>query len=199
MRVLANLGKTGNLRKSLCIFLPSGKRPSFAMGAFSSAGTEVARGRPDGSGRSLPRVDPPLRKIRPFAPWITPMASPSDLRYSQTHEWFRVQGDVVTMGITQFAADQLTDVTYAAMKPAGTNVSAGGSVGEVESVKTTSDVYSAVTGEIIEANSAISADPSLVNSDPYGAGWMVRLRCKDASPLAKLMDAKAYDSSLASA
>lgn len=127
------------------------------------------------------------------------MASPTDLRYSQTHEWFRVQGDVVTMGITQFAADQLTDVTYAAMKPAGTQVAAGGSIGEVESVKTTSDVYAAVAGEIIEANSAISADPSLVNSDPYGAGWMVRLRCKDASPLAKLMDAKAYDSSLAGA
>ena len=74
------------------------------------------------------------------------MASPAELRYSDSHEWFRLEGDVVTMGITQFAADQLTDVTYAAMKPAGTGLAAGESVGEVESVKTTSDVYTAVAG-----------------------------------------------------
>jgi glycine cleavage system H protein len=127
------------------------------------------------------------------------MASPAELRYSDSHEWFRLEGDVVTMGITQFAADQLTDVTYAAMKPAGTGLAAGESVGEVESVKTTSDVYTAVAGEIIEHNQAISSDPSLVNTDPYGQGWMVRIRTNDPSPLASLKDGAAYDASLAGA
>lgn len=127
------------------------------------------------------------------------MPSPADLRYSDSHEWFRVEGDVVTMGITQFAADQLTDVTYAAMKPVGTTLAAGESVGEVESVKTTGDVYTAVAGEIIEINEAISADPSLVNTDPYGGGWMVRIRTSDASPLGSLKDGAAYDQSLAGA
>jgi glycine cleavage system H protein len=127
------------------------------------------------------------------------MPSPADLRYSDSHEWFRVEGDVVTMGITQFAADQLTDVTYAAMKPVGTALAAGESVGEVESVKTTGDVYTAVSGEIIEVNQAISADPSLVNTDPYGEGWMVRIRTSDTSPLASLKDGAAYDQSLAGA
>jgi glycine cleavage system H protein len=127
------------------------------------------------------------------------MPSPADLRFSETHEWFRVEGDVVTMGITQFAADQLTDVTYAAMKPVGTTLSPGESIGEVESVKTTGDVYTAVAGEIIEVNQAISADPSLVNTDPYGEGWMVRIRTSDTSPLASLKDGAAYDQSLAGA
>jgi glycine cleavage system H protein len=127
------------------------------------------------------------------------MPSPADLRYSDSHEWFRVEGDVVTMGVTQFAADQLTDVTYAAMKPVGTALAAGESVGEVESVKTTGDVYTAVAGEIIEVNQAISADPSLVNTDPYGEGWMVRIRTSDSSPLASLKDGAAYDQSLAGA
>jgi glycine cleavage system H protein len=127
------------------------------------------------------------------------MSTPADCRYSTSHEWFRRDGEIVTMGITQFAADQLTDVTYAAMKPVGSAVAAGGAIGEVESVKTTSDIYSAVAGSIVEVNGAISADPSLVNSDPYGAGWMVRIRCSDPTPLDALMDASAYDKSVAGA
>jgi len=132
-------------------------------------------------------------------PVATFMSSPADLRYSESHEWFRVDGDVVTMGITQFAADQLTDVTYAEMRPVGTTVDAGGGVGEVESVKTTSDIYTAVAGEIVEVNDAISGDPSLINSDPYGKGWMVRIRTSDSSALEGLMDAAAYDQSLSGA
>jgi len=129
----------------------------------------------------------------------TQMSIPSDRRYAASHEWFLRDGDRVTIGITQFAADQLTDVTYAAMKPLGTRVEAGGTIGEVESVKTTSDIYSAIAGEIIEVNESISSDPSLVNSDPYGGGWMVRVRCDDPAPLEALMDAAAYEKSLASA
>ncbi len=99
----------------------------------------------------------------------------------------------MTIGITQFAADELTDITYVAMKPAGTKVAVGSSVGEVESVKTTSDVYSVVGGEIVEANAAVAKDPALVNSDPFGAGWLVRLRSSDVAPIAGLMDASIYD------
>ena len=98
-----------------------------------------------------------------------PMASPDDRRYSETHEWHKVDGDTVTIGLTQFAVDQLTDVTYVEMKPTGETIDAGDSVGEVESVKTTSDVYAALGGEIIEVNEALSNDPSILNSDPYDA------------------------------
>ena len=121
------------------------------------------------------------------------MASPSDRRYSDTHEWHRVEGDTLTLGLTRFAVDQLTDVTYVEMKKPGFGFRAGDSVGEVESVKTTSDVYCACDGEIVETNPAVVADPSLLNSDPYGAGWLVKIAIKDAEGLDKLMDAAAYD------
>src|SRR5690606_32625381 len=99
------------------------------------------------------------------------MASPDDRRYSESHEWHRLDGDVLTLGLSQFAIDQLTDVTFVDLKPAGETIAAGDAVGGVESVKTTSDVYSAVAGEIIEVNEAAVSDPSLLNRDPYGDGW----------------------------
>ena len=117
----------------------------------------------------------------------------SPVRFSESHEWFRPDGDVVTMGITQFAANELTDITFVEMKPPGTEVNAGAPVGEVESVKTTSDVYTAVGGTIIEVNKAVQNDPALLNSDPQGDGWLVKLRTKDASSLQKLMDQATYD------
>jgi glycine cleavage system H protein len=121
------------------------------------------------------------------------MPSPSDCRFADTHEWFRVNGDIVTLGITQYAANELTDITYAEMKSAGTQIKPGTSVGEVESVKTTSDVYSAVGGTIAEVNTTVSADPAILNSDPFGKGWLVKIRTADASPLSKLMDQATYD------
>ncbi|MBL9120539.1 MAG: glycine cleavage system protein GcvH [Phycisphaerae bacterium] len=121
------------------------------------------------------------------------MASPANCRYSESHEWFRVEGKTVTVGITKFAADELTDITYVEMKPAGTKISAGGSVGEVESVKTTSDIYSAITGTIVAVNADATKDPSLVNTDSFGRGWLVQIECADVSPLEKLMDATTYD------
>src|SRR6188474_210182 len=90
------------------------------------------------------------------------MPSPANCRYSESHEWFRLEGDLVTMGITQYAANELTDITYVEMKPVGTKVGAGSAVGEVESVKTTSDVYSAVAGAITEINTALASDPGLL-------------------------------------
>ena len=121
------------------------------------------------------------------------MSSPADRRYSESHEWFLVQGDLVTIGITTHATDALTDITYVEMKAAGATLAAGDSVGEVDSVKTTSDIYTAVTGEVDEANAAVVDDPSLVNSDPYGKGWLIRIKTTDTKPLESLMDASAYD------
>jgi len=121
------------------------------------------------------------------------MGSPSDRVYTDSHEWLKLDGDEVTIGLTQFAADQLTDVTYVEMKPAGTTIEGGESLGEVESVKTTSDVYSAVPGEIVAVNEKLESDPSLVNSDPFGEGWLVRIKSSDTSGLDSCMDAETYD------
>ncbi len=121
------------------------------------------------------------------------MPSPSTCRFTDSHEWFRTEGDEVVVGITQFAANELTDVTFVQLKGVGTTVAAGSPVGEVESVKTTSDVYSAVGGTITAINDAVTKDPSLVNSDPFGKGWLVRLRAADTSGLAALMDSTTYD------
>lgn len=121
------------------------------------------------------------------------MPAPSDRRYTDTHEWHKLDGDTLTIGITQHAVDELTDITYVELKGAGTSLGVGDSVGEVESVKATSDVYSALGGEIIEVNGALSDDPSLINQDPYEKGWLVRLRVADGSGIDALMDAAAYN------
>lgn len=122
------------------------------------------------------------------------MSSPSDRVYSESHEWFKREGDLVSVGITRFAVDALTDVTYAQMKAKGTAVNPGDSLGEIESVKTTSDVYSMVGGVIEEVNDAVASDPSILNSDPYEQGWLVKIRVLDDSKLAGAMNATTYDS-----
>lgn len=121
------------------------------------------------------------------------MPSPKGCRFTETHEWADLDANVVTIGITQYAADELTDVTYVQMKPVQTRIRAGEPVGEVESVKTTSDVYAPVGGEIIAVNAAAASTPSLLNSDPFGNGWLVKIRTTDPSPLKALMDRAAYD------
>lgn len=121
------------------------------------------------------------------------MPSPSDCRFSESHEWFRADGDVVTVGITRFAADELTDLTYVDLKPVGTRLDVGDAIGEVESVKTASDVFSAIEGEITEINESAIADPSIINTDAFGDGWLVRIRTGDSSPLDSLMDQPTYD------
>jgi glycine cleavage system H protein len=122
------------------------------------------------------------------------MASPSDRVYSDSHEWHKVDGQTVTLGISQFAVDQLTDVTYVEMKKPGTKFRAGDIVGEVESVKTTSDIYCFCDGEISEVNQAVVDDPSLLNSDPYGEGWLIKVRMSGRGKLDSCADATAYDS-----
>ncbi len=121
------------------------------------------------------------------------MPTPADRKYTESHEWVKDAGGTVTLGVTQFAVDELTDITYVQMKPTGTKVAAGGAVGEIESVKATSDIYSPVAGEIVEVNKTLSDDPSLVNKDPYGAGWLVKIKATDVGPMAKLMDGPAYE------
>ena len=120
------------------------------------------------------------------------MSSPSDCKFTDSHEWFRAEGDIVTIGITQFAANELTDITWIELKPQGTSIAAGETIGEVESVKTTSDVYSVYGGEIIEINEAATSDPSLLNSDPFNAGWLVKIK-SDGGNEDGLLDQSAYD------
>ncbi len=121
------------------------------------------------------------------------MASPDDRRYSDSHEWHKLDGDVLTLGLTKFAVDELTDVTYVEMKSAGTSVDAGETVGEVESVKATSDVYCAMPGEVVETNAGLEDDPAALNNDPYGDGWLVKIKVSDASAFEGLMSASDYD------
>lgn len=120
------------------------------------------------------------------------MAAPSDRVYSSTHEWHKKDGEFVTIGLTRFAVDALTDVTYVEMKPAGSEIKPGESVGEVESVKTTSDVYSAVAGQITQVNEDLEGNPGLLNEDPY-AHWLVKVRATDLSGLSKCVDATTYE------
>lgn len=126
------------------------------------------------------------------------MAVPTDRKYLKTHEWFQVQGNIVTVGISQFAANQLTDITYVQLPKVGTKVQADGEFGEVESVKATSPLYTAVTGEVVEANLALADSPETVNEEAFGAGWMVRIKCADLKALDALMDAAAYEQFLTS-
>ena len=121
------------------------------------------------------------------------MTTPTDCQFSTSHEWYRIEGKIVTVGITQFAANELTDITYVEMYENGTAVERGESLGEVESVKTTSDINSAFGGEIVESNPGVVDDPSLLNSDPYGAGWLVKVRVSNTES-EELMDHATYDS-----
>ncbi|MEM7809194.1 MAG: glycine cleavage system protein GcvH [Planctomycetota bacterium] len=120
------------------------------------------------------------------------MPIPNDRRYLDTHEWHLADGDVCTIGITQHAADELTDVTYVDLPEAGSEVVAGEAFGEVESVKATADLVSGVSGEVVEVNEDIVGDPSLVNSDPHEGGWMIKVRMTDATQLDVLLDAEGY-------
>lgn len=120
------------------------------------------------------------------------MTLPNDYRLLETHEWHKAEGDIVTLGITQFAADELTDITYVSLPKVGTTIKSHGRFGEIESVKATSDMYSGVSGTVIEVNGALTNDPGLVNREPYTGGWMIKIRITDSSELNKLMSAADY-------
>jgi len=120
------------------------------------------------------------------------MNIPSDLRYAASHEWIRLEGDIGTVGISDHAQEELTDVVFVELPPVGKVVDAADPTAVVESVKAASDIYAPVSGEIVEVNPEVEADPSLVNTDPYGKGWIFKLKVKDPDHFSKLMDAAAY-------
>jgi glycine cleavage system H protein len=126
-------------------------------------------------------------------------STPSDRKYSKTHEWCLAKGNIVKIGITKFATEQLADITFVDLPAVGTKVTAGQACGEIESVKATSELFTAVSGEVAEVNTALGDAPELINNDPYGQGWMVKIRATDLSELDSLMDASAYDQLLATA
>lgn len=118
---------------------------------------------------------------------------PSDLRYTKEHEWVRVAGDVATVGITQYAADQLGDIVFVELPEPGRRLEQFATFGVVESVKAVSDLFAPLAGEVLEGNGALVATPEVINSDPYGAGWMLRIRLSESGQLAQLLDAAAYE------
>jgi glycine cleavage system H protein len=123
------------------------------------------------------------------------MSSPAELRYTKSHEWVRVEGDVATVGITDHAQSELGDVVFVELPSPGRAVGLDESFGSVESVKTVSDLYAPVAGEVLEVNPKLGAQSELVNTDPYGDGWMVKIKLADASHVESLMDATTYDAS----
>ncbi len=120
--------------------------------------------------------------------------NPEDLKYSKEHEWARVEGNTVVVGITQFAAEQLGDVVYVDLPEAGGEIEQFAKFGEIESVKTVSDLFSPVGGKIVEVNDSVKDSPEKVNEDTYGDGWLLKIEIADAAQLDGLMDAAAYES-----
>ena len=121
------------------------------------------------------------------------METPSDLKYSKDHEWARVDGDVVTVGITDFAQNQLGDVVYVELPKAGSQVKLMTPFGVVESVKTASDLFSPVSGEVAEINPALADQPELVNASPYAEAWMIKVRMSNPADLDQLLSAPDYE------
>jgi glycine cleavage system H protein len=120
------------------------------------------------------------------------MNVPDDLRYTADHEWVRVEGDRVRVGITDYAQDALGDVVFVSLPEPGTAVEAGGSFGEVESTKSVSDVYAPVSGTVVEVNAELGDAPQRLNDDPYGEGWMCVIEVADRGALESLLDAEGY-------
>jgi glycine cleavage system H protein len=120
------------------------------------------------------------------------MSVPDELRYSKDHEWIRVEGDVVRVGITDYAQDALGDVVYVQVPSVGTEVKLGDSFSEVESTKSVSDIYAPVSGVVVEVNDLLGEEPQKVNDDPYGDGWLCTIRASDATQIDALLDAAAY-------
>lgn len=121
------------------------------------------------------------------------MSVPPELRYTKEHEWLRLAGDEATVGITDYATEQLGDVVFVELPEVGRSLDQFATFGVVESVKAVSDLYAPISGEVVAVNEALADHPELVNSDPYGAGWLIRIRPRDPGEVAKLLDAPAYE------
>lgn len=126
------------------------------------------------------------------------MNFPQDLRYTSEHEWVRItEGNIATIGITDFAQGELGDIVYVDIDSVGNSLNANEVFGSVEAVKTVSDLFMPVDGKVLEVNAALDGSPDLVNTDPYGEGWIIKVEISDPSQLEGLMDAAAYESSVA--
>ena len=122
--------------------------------------------------------------------------NPAELKYTKDHEWARIEGDLVRVGITQHAVDQLGDVTLVDLPKVGASVKAGAHFGDIESVKAVSELFAPLAGEVVEVNPALADKPELVNEAPYGSGWMIVLRPSDRTQLSALLDAAGYEAFL---
>ena len=122
---------------------------------------------------------------------------PGDLRYTKDHEWVRVEGDEALVGITEYAAEQLGDIVFVELPEAGRSLEQHATFGVVESVKAVSDLFAPIAGEVVATNDALAGKPELVNDDPYGEGWMLRVKLADASQADGLLDAAAYEQLIA--
>lgn len=120
------------------------------------------------------------------------MSIPAELQYTEEHEWIRIDGDIATIGITHFAQGELGDIVYVDVDTLDEEVEVGEVFGSVEAVKTVSDLFMPLTGEVIEFNEKLEDEPELVNSDPYGEGWMIKVNISDSSQIDSLLDAEAY-------
>jgi glycine cleavage system H protein len=121
------------------------------------------------------------------------VSAPNDLRYTRDHEWIKVDGDQATVGITQYAAEQLGDIVFVELPDTGRDLEVAKPFGVVESVKAVSDLYAPISGAVTSTNDALAKEPELVNSDPYGAGWMIKLTVADPTQIDDLLDGSAYD------
>lgn len=117
---------------------------------------------------------------------------PNELRYTRDHEWARVDGDIVTVGITTHAVDALGDITLVTLPAVGSRTEAGARFGDIDSVKAVSELFAPITGEVVAVNDSLGSSPELVNQDPYGDGWMVKIRVADPTELGALLDAETY-------
>ena len=123
---------------------------------------------------------------------------PKNLRYADSHEWASVEGDVCTVGISQFAVEQLTDVVFVELTKAGKKLAVKDAFGQIESVKSVNDLYAPVAGEIVARNDALEKDPTLVSADPYGKGWMIKIKMTAKADYDKLMSPEQYETQIAS-
>ena len=123
---------------------------------------------------------------------------PANARFAKTHEWVSIEGEIATIGISDFAVKELTDLVYIDLPEVGRTLDAGESFGEVESVKAVSDLYAPLAGEVLEVNNSLQDDPEALSEDPYGRGWILKLKFSDSSAIEELLDRKAYDTHCAS-
>ena len=121
------------------------------------------------------------------------MNFPAELKYTKDHEWVRIEGDIATVGITDFAQSELGDIVFVEIETQGESLEEHAIFGTVEAVKTVSDLFMPVSGTVVEVNAGLEADPAVVNNDPYGNGWMIKVKLSEGADLSSLMDAAAYE------